>query len=55
MFIQDPEYDLFYPGSRVYKIPDPDLHKKILSIFNPKNSFLVLKNKVQDVHSGSRG
>jgi hypothetical protein len=27
------------PGYRVEKIPDPDPHQRILSIFNPKNLY----------------
>jgi hypothetical protein len=47
-----------YPGSRVKKIPDPGSGSALrnLSVFNPKNCFQALGNKIRDIHprSGSR-
>jgi hypothetical protein len=38
MFIPDPNFSLPDPGSKRFRIPDPNPHQRV-SIFNPKNCF----------------
>ncbi len=48
-----PGSDIFHPGSKVDKIPDPYPHQWI-EVFFTKIWSWVLKNKIWDVHPGSR-
>jgi hypothetical protein len=56
-FISDPGYELFHPGSRVKKVPDPGSGfgsaSKNFDIFNPKNCSYALGKMILDVHPGS--
>ncbi len=54
MFIPDPEYEFFHPGSTVKKVSYPGSASKNLSIINQNNSFQTRGNMTRDVHCGSR-
>ncbi len=55
MFIPDPNFSIPDPGSKRFRIPDPESGSasKNLSIFIPKNCFYAVGNMIQGVHPGS--
>ncbi len=45
----DPNFSILDPGSKRFRIPDPDPHKRIKVFLTQKNSFYAIGNMIRDV------